>query len=489
MDANPPGDVPGEPLNTDEREELARLRTEVAALRAKTRGAAAQATRPPRHAWRWTAVAILTVLVAALAITTVLSRFVRGEILDTNRYVTTVAPLGSDPILQNEISNTITDEIFARVDIEGLTADALAALTEAVPAAQNRPRVDRAIEGLAPVITQQARGFVNDTVLSFVRSDQFEDLWLQANRAAHSTLVATVTGELGPESVTVDENGTVTLSLRTVIENVKARLLDRGFTFAEKVPAVDKQFVLFRSPELVRAQRAVDNLDKASAVLPWVTIAAAVAAIAAAPAGRRRRALVYVGLALAVGMLILAIALIVARALYLDRIPADVLSPDAATAIIDTVLVPLRTALRGVAVLGLAIALGAYLTGNSTSATALRREFGRGMDSVQHLRRSRPPNPIETWAFRARTALRWAIIGIAALLLVFWPYPTGLVVVWLVLGALLALLALELLIRPALARPHHEEPEADDDAEAPAGVTSDPAAKSSPPRSRRRPRR
>ncbi|MBF6168688.1 hypothetical protein IU486_28675 [Streptomyces gardneri] len=446
-----PENTPGGKLSADERAELERLRAEVAALRTKGPAAAAPVRRPPRHGWRWTAVAILTVLVAVLAITTVVSRYVRGEVLDTDRYLSTVAPLGSNPILQTEVSDTITDEIFTRVDIEGLTTDALAALTDAVPATANRPRVDRAVEGLAPVITQQARSFVNDTVLSFVRSDQFEDLWLQANRAAHTALVAAATGHVGPESVTVDENGTVTLSLATVIDNVKARLLDRGFTFAEKVPAVDKQFVLFRSPELVRAQQAVDALDKASAVLPWVTIAAAIAAIVAAPPGHRRRALAFVGLGIAAGMLVLAIALIVARALYVDKIPPDVLSPGAATAIIDTMLVPLRSALRAVALLGLAIALGAYLTGNSASAVAVRSGFERGVDAVQRIRRSRPPNPVEAWAFRARTALRWAIIGVAALLLMFWRYPTGLVVVWVLLGALLALLALELLIRPARA--------------------------------------
>ncbi|WP_431956969.1 hypothetical protein [Nocardia lijiangensis] len=469
MDSNTPEDLPGDALSTDERAELARLRAEVAALRAEALGGAQPPVpRPPRHTWRWTAVAVLTVLVAVLSITTVVSRYVRGEILDTDRYLTTVAPLGSDPVLQNEIADAITDEIFARVDIEGLTADALAALTEAVPVTENRPRLDRAVEGLAPVITLEARGFVNDTVLSFVRSDQFEDLWLQANRKAHSMLVTVVTGQVGPESVAVDENGTVTLSLGTVLQNVKALLIDRGFTIAEKIPPVDKQFVLFRSPELVRAQRAVDFLDKAANVLPWVTIVAAVSAIAIAPAGRRRRAVVAVGVALAVGMLILAIALIIGRAVYLNRIPPDVLSPDAATAIIDTMLVPLRTALRGVAVLGIVIALAAYLTGGAGSAVAVRRGFGHGMDAVQQLRRSRPPNPLEAWAFRARIALRWAIVGLAALLLIFWRYPTGLVVVWIVLGALLAFLALEILIRPARGRLQEAPPETKDDAGTPA---------------------
>jgi len=443
--------VPDGPLAPGERAELERLRAEVATLRSKTAevpAAGAPPERKPRHALRWTAVAILTVLVAVLSIATVTARFVRGEVLDTDRYVTTVAPLASDPAIQNQIADSVTDEIFAQVDVEQLTADALSALTDLVPAAENAPRLDRAIDGLAPVIAGQARSFVNETVLTLVRSDQFDDLWIQANRAAHNGLVAVVTGDVGPSSVTIDESGTVSISLGTVIDNVKARLIDRGFTFAEKIPAIDKQFVLFQSPDLVRAQRAVSALDKAADILPWVTIAAAVAAVVVAPPGRRLRALAFVGVALAVGMFVLAIALIIGRAIYLDKIPPDVLSPDAASTLIDTILVPLRTALRGVAVLGLVIAVAAYLTGGSASATAVRRGFGRGLDTVQRARRTRPPNEVELWVARARVPLRVAIIGIGAVLLMFWRYPTGMVVVWIVIGVLLALLLLEVFVRP-----------------------------------------
>ncbi|MGW5340291.1 hypothetical protein A5767_09800 [Rhodococcus sp. 852002-51564_SCH6189132-a] len=438
-------------LSDDERAELDRLRAEVATLRERAAVGVEPVPepRPARHGWRWAAVALLTVLVAVLAVLAVTARFVRSEILDTDRYVTTVAPLGSNPAVQTQIANSVTDEIFTRVDVEGLTTDALVALTDAVPATENAPRVDRAVEGLAPVITGQARNFVNETVLSLVQSEQFEDLWIQAHRAAHNALVAVVTGNVGPSSVTVDDSGTVSISLGTVIDNVKGRLLDRGFTFAEKIPSVDKQLVLFRSPELVRAQRAVNTLDNVSDVLPWITLAAAAGAVAVAPPGRRLRALAFVGLALVVGMFVLAVALIIARSLYLDDVPPDVLSPEAAAAIIDAVLMPLRTSLRAVAVLGLVIALGAYLTGGSSSARTVRRGLGRSLDAVQRLRQPRSPNPFEKNAFRARTAIRSVVIGVAALLVMFWRYPTGLVVTLIVLGAVLALLALELVIRPA----------------------------------------
>lgn len=438
-------------LDDDERAELERLRAEVAALRERAAVGVEPVPepRPARHGWRWAAVALLAVLVAVLAVLSVTARFVRSEILDTDRYVTTVAPLSSNPAIQTQIANSVTDEIFTRVDVEGLTTDALVALTDAVPAAENAPRVDRAVEGLAPVITGQARTFVDETVLSLVQSEQFEDLWIQAHRGAHNALVAVVTGNVGPSSVTVDDSGTVSISLGAVIDNVKGRLLDRGFTFAEKIPSVDKQLVLFRSPELVRAQRAVNTLDNISDVLPWITLAAAAAAVAVAPAGRRLRALAFVGLVLVTGMFLLAVAIIVARSLYLDDVPPDVLSPDAAAAIIDTVLVPLRTSLRAVAALGLVIALGAYLTGGSPSARTVRRGFGRSLDAVQRLRQPRSPNPFEENAFRARIAIRSVVIGAAALLVMFWRYPTGLVVTLIVLGAVLALLALELVIRPA----------------------------------------
>lgn len=443
-----------EALGKDERAELLRLRDEVATLRAQAAGAAAgvpaePVSRPPRQGLRWTAVALLLVLVAVLAVGSVAARFTRSQILDTDRYVSTVAPLGSNPALQADVTNQITDEIFARVDVEGLTTEALTALTDVSNLAANAPRLDQAVIGLAPVLTSQAKNFVHDTVSSLVRSQQFEDLWIQANRAAHNALVAVMTGNYGLSSVEVDQSGTVSISLGTVIDRVKSELSGRGFAFADKIPSVDKQFVLFQSPELVKAQRAVRALDKASAILPWLGIACAAAAVAVAPTGRRLRALALAGLAIALGMLALAIGILIGRAIYLDSVPPDILSPDAATAVIDTVLVPLRTSLRAVAVLGLVIALGAYLIGGSSSATAVRSGYGQALDFVRRSGSGRPPNEVERWAYQLRIPLRCAVIGIAAVLLMFWRYPTGLVVLWIVIIGLLALVAIELLIRPA----------------------------------------
>lgn len=438
-------------LDNDERAELRRLRAEVVTLRsqvAESGSATVTPARAPRHTLRWIGVTVLLVLVAVLAIVSVTSRFVRSQILDTDRYITTVAPLGEDPAVQAEVTNQITDEIFTRVDIESLTAEALTAISQGANLAENAPRVSQLVVGLSPVLASQAKGFVEDTVATFVQSQQFEDLWIQANRRAHSALVSVVTGNYGISSVEVDQSGTVSISLGTIIDNVKGALTDRGFTIAQNIPAVDKQFVLFQSPNLVKAQRAVNALDKASAILPWLGIACIAGAVALAPRGRRLRTLSLAGLSVALGMLVLAIAILVARAIYIDDIPADVLSPDAAAAVIDTVLVPLRTSLRAVAVAALVVAVGAYLVGGSSSAVAVRRGFGRAVTVVNRPVHGHTPNSVERWAHQLRVPLRCTIIGIAALLLVFWRYPTGLVVFWIVVGAVLALLVLEILSRP-----------------------------------------
>ena len=440
-------------LYSDERAELERLRAEVAELRAKSEGppTVEAAPRPERHAWRWVAVALLLVLAGLFTLGSVTTRFVRAEILDTDHYVATVAPIGSDPAVQAQVVDTITTEINSRVDVEGLTTQALTALTDLTPA--DRPRLDQAVVGLAPVIAGQAENFIRDTVTRFVDSPQFEDLWVAANRQAHTAVVAVVTGETNHQAVVVDPNGTISIALGPIIDQVKQRLSDRGFAFADKIPTVDKQFVLFQSPDIVKAQRLVSNLDKVATVLPWLALAAGAAAIAAAPRGRRMRALMLFGVTIVIAMLILAIGILVGRAVYLDQIPPSVMSAGAATAVFDTVVTPLRTALRAVALLGLVIGVVGFLTGGSRSAGYVRGGIGRGFDAIQHRRKDRPASAFERWAWAARIPLRIAIVTVAALLLMFWRYPTGAVVIWTVVCAVIALVVLEVLIRPARNEP------------------------------------
>ncbi|GAA4486466.1 hypothetical protein GCM10023094_42910 [Rhodococcus olei] len=474
----------GEPLTSDERAELQRLRAEVAELKAAQPPAAAAPAAAPRSghpALRWTATGLLLVLVAVLGIGSVAARYARSQVLDTDRYVQTVAPLASDPALQAALTDQITEQIMTRVDVEKMTADALSALTEVAP------RVPPAVVGLAPVIAGQAQSFVHNATSKLVTSDQFQTMWVEANRKAHEELVSVATGE-NTGSVQVNEKGQVSISLAAIIETVKAELVDRGFAFVDKLPDVNATFVIFQSADLVKAQRAVNWLDKASAVLPWLTLLVALLAIWAAPRGGRRRAVSLTGAALAIGMGVLAIGISIGRAVYLGAVPPDVLPSDAASALFDTLVQPLRTTLRAVFVLGLLVGIVGYVSGSSASATAIRRGYTRGMDRLRTAPTDREPRTVERIAATYRLPLRVVIIGVAIATLVFWRYPSGTVVIVTILIAVLALLAVELLARPALARPAAEAPES-----GPVGVPTEsvPAAPepAAPPQERDRPGR
>ncbi|MEU1432090.1 hypothetical protein ABZ412_33990 [Nocardia sp. NPDC005746] len=385
--------------------------------------AASEPERPRRSAGRWTAAAVLLTLFAVLAIASVLAGFAHRELLDTDRYVRTVTPLSADPALREMLADRATDAIMDSVDVQSVTAQALAAL------ADSNPRVPRAVTGLAPLATRQARGLVRDTAESVLASDQFRTVWIEANRQAHRGLVVVLTGE-APAAVGMDQNGAVSVALGPIIDRVRSELTDRGFTFADQVPAIDRSFVLFRSPELVEARRWVMLLDRVADVLPWITVLVAAGAVWVAPAGARRRALTWLGATLALAMALLAVAVGIARSAYLDAVPADVLTPQAAAAVIDAFLIRLDTTVRAMFALAVVIALAA-----------------------QSRRVVRDPQAIRSVVARNRGSLRIAVLAVAAITLTFWSYPTGPVVIWTVLAAVTALVVVELAAGPGQSRP------------------------------------
>jgi hypothetical protein len=74
---------------------------------------------------------------------------------------------------------------------------------------------------LSEPIANGVEGFVRTEVEKVVASDAFSDAWLTANRAAHSALVAALTGQTG-EGVTI-ENDAVSINLGPIIQKVKQR--------------------------------------------------------------------------------------------------------------------------------------------------------------------------------------------------------------------------------------------------------------------------
>ncbi|HEU4425036.1 MAG TPA: hypothetical protein VFR67_21110 [Pilimelia sp.] len=423
-------------LGPDERTELERLRTEVAALRQRP-------ARPPRRIGRSFAATLLIVLGCLLMPLAVTAFWLRSEVTDTDRYVATVAPLARDPAVQRAITDRVTTEIFSRIDIAGLTSQAADALAErGVPEG-----VATTIRGMARPIANGIQNWVHDQVARFVASDEFARAWEEANRTAHTQMVAMLTGE--NTGALVIEGDSVSVQLATVINAVKERLVANGFTLAERIPEVDAEFVIFQSADIGRAQRAFGLLDALGTWLPVLALALIAAGVFVASG--KRRALIAAGLGVMLAMLLLGVGVAVARALYLNALPGDAVPSDAAAVVFDQIVTFLRTTLRTVLVVGLIVLAAAYLSGPAPAAVRTREMLRRGFAGVRGGagRLGLRTGPVGDWVGRHRRGLRLATVAIAAAVLVFWDYATVAVVIWIVVATLVVLALLEIVATPA----------------------------------------
>ena len=332
---------------------LRELERENAVLRDQAALASAapqQATAARRtHGVRSTGAVLLIIVGVLLAPVAVVAHWAQQELTDTDRYVATIAPLASDPVVQSAVSDRLTTVVMEQLDVSTLVSDALTALNSPdLP-----PTVALALGAAEQPLTDGIESFVHKTATAVVESPTFEDAWVEANRLAHTQLVAVMEGDSG-NVLQVGDDGQLTIELAGVIETLKGRLVDEGFAVAANIPEVNATFTIVETSQLVTAQNAYGAIDVIGTWLPWISLALIAAGVLTAV--HRARALVVAGLALAVSMLVLGIGLYVARTLYLDALAGTVERLDAAEIVFDQLVAFIRAALRTVAVLGLVLA-------------------------------------------------------------------------------------------------------------------------------------
>ena len=101
--------------------------------------------------------------------------------------------------------------------------------------------------------------------------------------------------------------------------------------------------------------------------------------------------------------------------------------------------------------LALVVAAGAFLSGQSATATRTRQGVAGAIGWLAGGagRAGLRTGPVGSWVGANKRALRVAAVAAAALALVFWGRPTGKVVLGLTLALLAVLAVIELLARPA----------------------------------------
>lgn len=384
-----------------------------------TATATAPAEPRPYGKGRKVAVAILLVVASILAPLSVIAVWTRNTLLDRDQYVETIGPLARNEAIIDAAARNIADGLMSSTDVEAKVKDALP---------------ERA-QFIAGPVADSLQNLVERLAVRILSSDQFEALWERANRRAHDQVVDVLTGQ--GRAVTT-RNGEVAVNLGPVVDRVRNRLEGLGIDVFSDVDAqrVSPRFVLFQSDDLEMAQEGTDLLQKSAIVLPIVMLVLYAAAIALSR--RRRKTLLHAGLGLAIGMLVILTAFNVGRTFYLDAVKSA--NRDAAAAVYDQVLSFLRLSARTGFVLGILVALGAWIAGPGPVAVRLRA-VARGGD------RELATEGFPGWVARSRTGLRIAYVALGAIVLVAWSHPEPLTVFVIALLVVIAMVVTEVVAR------------------------------------------
>jgi hypothetical protein len=431
------------PLSVAERAEYERLR-----------GAAAE-----RHnRLRTLGASVLLLLAFLLAPFAVVAVWVDSEISDVDRYVATVAPLATEPAVQNLMIDRLTDRVVSNVDVEQITGSLAGVLARnGAPSAV----VDHA-DALSGALVAALTSAVHRVVQDVVTSDQFAQAWENANRQAHPAVLKVLTGEDGG-AIHLTDN-TVVLDISTVVDKVQQRLADAGFEKVAAIPPTDRTIVLLETDKLRQTQTILRLLDVLGLWLPVAVGVLTALGVWLAPS--HRIGLIAAGLGIGVAMVGLLVGLTVLRQLYLDSVPPTAQTRQAATVIYDTLVRFLRTSTLTVLTIAVLIVAAGCLYGPGRGARAIRSGAARATAATGRA--------VARVGLRTGGAGRWLenhhrlttgiVIGAGALALALWNYPApgSVALVLLIVVLVLALLGVLAAAGTEPSRPRDTRPQADE---------------------------
>ncbi len=339
-------------------------------------GATGSVAPPPSGASQDSSTAGRSILVVALLVVAALlttpaitAYWGQRTLNDTGRYIDTVGPLVKQPEVQQAISTKVTDAIQQQVDVEAVLNQAFAGVID------DRPRLQLLVGPISGAID----GLIENQVNNFIASDAFEDLWVAANTRSQQALVRVLNGE-ETGAVTL-QNDQIVLDVSQVIDEVKARLVDRGLTFLDRVPTVaeDREIVLLDAPALKQAQTVYALGNPVAKWLIWVVLGLFVAAVVASR--RRSRTTVWVGVIMGANALLISLVLSVGQQFFVNQLAGTVFGP-ASRVFYQVLLSYLERAGHSLLVLGLILILVGWFTGRNGPGTAARTTSTRLLESA-----------------------------------------------------------------------------------------------------------
>ncbi len=349
-------------------------------------------TEAPEQRHRIT-VRILVIVASILAFLAIFTSWVDRQALDTNQWVSTSDNLLQDKEISDALATYSVDQLYASVDVAGI-------LKKQLPT------------DLQPVSSPLAAGireFATRAAQQAFQSPRVQTLWADANRVAHTQLVAVL--EDKNQAVTT-QNGKVYLDLRPIVLQLANRI---GLKKQAQQALMKGEAQGILKPSFARLEIAdSQQLDTARAItkilrgLAWFfTIGSLALFVLAAWLARGRRWVVVLGYGL--GLIAAGLAAIAVRAAlkgpFVDSlgVTADARVPAEHAWEIATSL--LQSIATSVVIFGIGFVIASFLASPAGAAVSIRRALAPTL--------------------RDRAGIVWSVFAAVALLaVIIWP-PSG----------------------------------------------------------------
>ncbi|WP_017203167.1 hypothetical protein [Microbacterium algeriense] len=315
----------------------------------------------------------LAVLIAPIA---AMGTWARLQLVDADRFVATFAPLAQDPDVQDFVAAQVGDAIQEQVDLDAVVGEVF----DGLRALDLPPRAASALSLLEAPAASGLASLVDGVVHDVVRSDQFADIWAQSLRVAHERAVAIM--QNSPDTaLQLADDGVLSLDLGVVVDRVKDALAERGVGFADLIPAIDRSVPIAQADALVLTRSIYQIAVVAGFWMPWLVLGLIVVGVLLAL--NRARALLWTSIGFAGAFLLLSAGMGIGRSFFVTAVSPSVMSASAAQALFDQVTSLLSSTILALALVGVLVAVWAWLGGTSRSAVASRGLLNSGFAAVR----------------------------------------------------------------------------------------------------------
>ena len=384
---------------------------------------------------------ILIIVAMVLTPVAIVSHWATSEVTNTERFVSTLSPLASNPEVQQVVIDEITGVVKENVDIPKLTDSLFTGLAQAL----NLPEpAQKALEMLSTPVASGVDALITDVVTKAVESDAFQQAWTKTLTLTQEQAVALLSGD--PNSmIQLSNDGTLTLPLKPIIVDIKAALVKQGVGFANAIPEVDKSITIGKIPELALARVIYQVGVGVGTWLPWIV--AAMLALGIFAARNRQRAIMATSIVFALVMGFMGFLFGTGRI-----VASTVIDPaisGAVAVIYDAVTAYVVNVVAALGVVAVFTAIAAWAFGSSESATKLRAFSNKQIDTVRKAidPQNKTFSGVSPVMNKYRVLARVLIIGVIAWIVALQQPVTVPMVIWNTLLILVLLFVYEVLQR------------------------------------------